>query len=168
MLDSSSADLSLQLSRLTVEDGTDGEPGPAASTPHRPAPLPSLSTPVAPFTPSSNSQSPPAASPEAAVGLEGSLSPGEAEKVSAAPPAGVTGADTFYALSLSTTVMFRRRAGLKGPEEEAQRSKVTYSMIGGLSTQLDAIREAIELPLKRPELFSNYGAPPRTFNQLIN
>uniref|UniRef100_A0A8C7MPY3 AFG2 AAA ATPase homolog A n=1 Tax=Oncorhynchus kisutch TaxID=8019 RepID=A0A8C7MPY3_ONCKI len=44
----------------------------------------------------------------------------------------------------------------------AQRSKVTYSMIGGLSSQLNVIRETIELPLKHPELFSNYGiTPPR-------
>lgn len=159
VLDSTSADLSQQLSRLTVEDNTDGEPGPASSTPRRPAPLP----PAAPFTPSSNSQSPPTTS-ETAVSLEDSLSPDQEESVSTAPPVGVTSTDTFYSLSCSTKVSFRSRAGPKGPEEAAQRSKVTYSMIGGLSKQLDVIRETIELPLKRPELFSNYGAPPRAFN----
>uniref|UniRef100_A0A3Q3AHF4 vesicle-fusing ATPase n=1 Tax=Kryptolebias marmoratus TaxID=37003 RepID=A0A3Q3AHF4_KRYMA len=155
VLDSTSADLSQQLGTLTVEDnqfdpaapGASGEPGPAASTPRRSAPLPSLSSPAAPFTPTS-------------VCPEGSLSPEQVENPSTAPPAGFLSTDTFYSLSCSTKVTFRSREGLKGPEEEAQRSKVTYSMIGGLSSQLDIIRETIELPLKRPELFSNYGIPP--------
>lgn len=30
-------------------------------------------------------------------------------------------------------------------------------MIGGLSAQLQVIRETIELPLKHPEIFRNYG-----------
>lgn len=33
----------------------------------------------------------------------------------------------------------------------------TYSMIGGLSKQIDEIREVIELPIKHPELFENLG-----------
>lgn len=57
---------------------------------------------------------------------------------------------------------FRDRAGEEGPDAEAKGSKVKYSMIGGLSSQLDVIRETIELPLKHPELFSNYGGSDRT------
>lgn len=153
VLDSTSADLSLQLSLLTVDDhsaegapSTPGEPGPAesgaaepgpaASTPRRPAPLPSLSS------PSYISQNPPG------VSLQSS---------EAAPPGGALSTDTFYCLSCSTKVSFRVRAGPEDPDPEGKRSKVTYSMIGGLSSQLDAIRETIELPLKHPELFTSYG-----------
>uniref|UniRef100_A0A665VUP3 Spermatogenesis associated 5 n=1 Tax=Echeneis naucrates TaxID=173247 RepID=A0A665VUP3_ECHNA len=116
VLDTTSADLSLQLSMLTVDDDADkaqstpGELGPAASTP--------------------------------------------------SPSGGVLSTDTFYCLSCSTKVSFRERARQQDPDAEAKRSKVTYSMIGGLSKQLDVIRETIELPLKHPELFSNYGIPP--------
>uniref|UniRef100_A0A667XQD4 non-chaperonin molecular chaperone ATPase n=1 Tax=Myripristis murdjan TaxID=586833 RepID=A0A667XQD4_9TELE len=85
------------------------------------------------------------------------------ERLPTAPPAGALSTDTFYCLSCSTRVTFtdRQRAGREDPEEaEARRSKVTYSMIGGLGSQLDVIRETIELPLKHPELFSSYGIPP--------
>ncbi|KAF1385064.1 hypothetical protein PFLUV_G00126700 [Perca fluviatilis] len=166
-LDSTSTDLSLQLSLLTVDDSsadgppsTPGEPGPAASTPRRPAHLPSLSSPAAPCTPSCNSQNPPAETAENAVSLEGSLSSDQAEKTPTAPPGGALSTDTFYCLSFSTKVSFRDRAGQEDADAEAKRSKVKYSMIGGLSSQLDVIRETIELPLKHPELFSNYGIPP--------
>ncbi|XP_069572602.1 ATPase family gene 2 protein homolog A [Brachyistius frenatus] len=151
VLDATSADLSLQLSTLTVDDeapGTPGGPGPAASTPRRPAPLLPLSSPSAPCTPSYNSQDP----------SESSLDPETEESVSIATPAGALSTDTFYRLSCSTKVSFQGRAGQA--DVDAKRSKVTYSMIGGLSSQLDVIRETIELPLKRPELFSNYGIPP--------
>uniref|UniRef100_A0AAQ5X7F2 non-chaperonin molecular chaperone ATPase n=1 Tax=Amphiprion ocellaris TaxID=80972 RepID=A0AAQ5X7F2_AMPOC len=164
VLDSMAADLSLQLSMLTVDDNNDvapstpTEPGPTASTPCRPAPLLSLSSPLAPCSSSCNSQNPSAESAETAVSLESSLSLEQAEKVSIAPSAGAVSTDTFYCLSCSTRVSFKSRAGQPDPEAENKRSKVTYSMIGGLSSQLDVIRETIELPLKRPELFSNFGS----------
>uniref|UniRef100_A0A3P8RNA5 AFG2 AAA ATPase homolog A n=1 Tax=Amphiprion percula TaxID=161767 RepID=A0A3P8RNA5_AMPPE len=164
VLDSTAADLSLQLSMLTVDDNNDvapstpTEPGPTASTPCRPAPLLSLSSPLAPCSSSCNSQNPSAESAETAVSLESSLSLEQAEKVSIAPSAGAVSTDTFYCLSCSTRVSFKSRAGQPDPDAENKRSKVTYSMIGGLSSQLDVIRETIELPLKRPELFSNFGS----------
>lgn len=169
VLDSTSADLSLQLSLLTVDDdnadgapSTPGEPGPAASTPLRPANLPCLSSPTAPSTPSYSSQNPPAGSAEDAVSLDSSLSLEQAEKIPTAPSGGAQSTDTFYCLSCSTKVSFRDRAGEEGPDAEAKGSKVKYSMIGGLSSQLDVIRETIELPLKHPELFSNYGGSDST------
>uniref|UniRef100_A0AAQ4PQB7 vesicle-fusing ATPase n=1 Tax=Gasterosteus aculeatus aculeatus TaxID=481459 RepID=A0AAQ4PQB7_GASAC len=126
VLDSTSADLSLQLSLLTVEDvvadavpSPSGEPGRAASTPRRPA-----------------------------------------ELIPAAPPGCALSSETFYCLSRSTKVRVGSRAAQEDPDAQAGRSKVTYSMIGGLSGQLDVIRETIELPLKHPELFSTYGIPP--------
>ncbi|XP_047441341.1 ATPase family protein 2 homolog [Mugil cephalus] len=158
VMESTSADLSLQLSMLTVDDNDEEAscaPGPASSTPLRPAHLLSLSSPTAP---SYNSQNP--SEGETPVSPDSSLSTEQLEKVSVAPPAGALGTDTFYCISCSTKVSFRGRAGQADPDAEAKSSKVTYSMIGGLSSQLDAIRETIELPLKHPELFSNYGIPP--------
>lgn len=164
VLDSTPADLSLQLSSLTIDDNntdgtpsTPGEPGPAASTPRRLANLPCLSSPTASCTPSYISQNPPAGSAEDVVSPESSVSCEQAEKILTAPPGGAQSTDTFYCLSCSTKVSFKGRAGQEEPDAEAKGSKVTYSMIGGLSSQLDVIRETIELPLKRPELFCNYG-----------
>nr|XP_020449723.1 spermatogenesis-associated protein 5 isoform X1 [Monopterus albus] len=166
-LDSTSADLSLQLSLLTVDDnngdgtpGSSGELGPAASTPCRPDHLPSLSSPPASCTPYCTSQNPSAESAEDTVHLESSLISEQTGTIPKAPPGVALSTDTFYCLSCSTKVSFRDRAGQEDPDAEAKRSKVTYSMIGGLSSQLDVIRETIELPLKHPELFSNYGIPP--------
>uniref|UniRef100_A0A4W5J7B7 AFG2 AAA ATPase homolog A n=1 Tax=Hucho hucho TaxID=62062 RepID=A0A4W5J7B7_9TELE len=164
-LGSTSMDLSLQLSFLTMEEqaGDPGEPGPAASTPCRPF--------CVPPTPPCNSQT--STEPkEGSLSLEmedrSALSPEQTntDKQFTTPPGGALSTDTFYCLSFSTKVKFRDR--YKEAQEEqmedtaAQRSKVTYSMIGGLSSQLNVIRETIELPLKHPELFSNYGiTPPR-------
>uniref|UniRef100_A0AAY4C0S9 AAA+ ATPase domain-containing protein n=1 Tax=Denticeps clupeoides TaxID=299321 RepID=A0AAY4C0S9_9TELE len=80
--------------------------------------------------------------------------------VSTAPSGGHAGTDTFYCISACTKLRF---GGKKATEEDAEPSsipRVTYSMIGGLSSQLDTIKETIELPLRHPELFKNYGIPP--------
>uniref|UniRef100_A0A8C6WGV4 Spermatogenesis associated 5 n=1 Tax=Neogobius melanostomus TaxID=47308 RepID=A0A8C6WGV4_9GOBI len=159
-LDCSSADLSLQMGLLTVDDsGThtpspSGDTCPTASTPRRSAPLPSLSSPPAPPTPSHNSQNAPAESQETTLNIE------HTEKFLPAPPGGVLSIDTFYCLSCTTKVMFKDRVTQTDVQEDSKNTKVTYSTIGGLSNQLNAIRETIELPLKNPELFSNYGIPP--------
>uniref|UniRef100_A0A3B4EVK7 Spermatogenesis associated 5 n=1 Tax=Pundamilia nyererei TaxID=303518 RepID=A0A3B4EVK7_9CICH len=164
VLDSTSAELSLQLSMLSVDDNHDAttdtprELGPAASTPCRQAQPLSLSS--QPVAPSHNSLNPSAGSVDTAVSPESSLILEQAEKSSSAPPAGALSTDTFYCLSCSTKVRFKSRVGQTDPYAEAKGSKVTYSMIGGLSSQLDVIKETIELPLKHPELFSNYGIPP--------
>uniref|UniRef100_A0A3B3ZZR7 AAA+ ATPase domain-containing protein n=1 Tax=Periophthalmus magnuspinnatus TaxID=409849 RepID=A0A3B3ZZR7_9GOBI len=115
MLDCTSADLSLQMSLLNVDD----------SEPH---------------TPSSSGDT--------------------SETFPTAPPGGVLSTDTFYFLSCSTKVSFKDRAAQNDTEEQSKSTRVSYSMIGGLSNQLDVIRETIELPLKNPELFTNYGIPP--------
>lgn len=159
VLESTSSDLSLQFTSLTVDDSdVDGTPstpggsGPAASTPHRPAALPRLSSPPS----SCSSPNPAADSAENAVSPECSISSEPAEKLATAPPGGAQGCDTFYHLCTTTKVSFRDRQAAEDPAT-SKRSKVTYSMIGGLSSQLEVIRETIELPLKHPELFSNYG-----------
>ncbi|XP_027629482.1 ATPase family protein 2 homolog [Tupaia chinensis] len=65
--------------------------------------------------------------------------------------------DTFYFLSSTTRVNFIKSQ--TNSKEQDSQFKVTYDMIGGLSSQLKAIRELIELPLKQPELFKSYGIP---------
>uniref|UniRef100_UPI00398EE5EF ATPase family gene 2 protein homolog A isoform X2 n=1 Tax=Pristiophorus japonicus TaxID=55135 RepID=UPI00398EE5EF len=68
--------------------------------------------------------------------------------------------DTFYHISLLTQIKFLQ--GQSNDEEGKEEFKVTYDMIGGLASQLKMIREIIELPLKRPQLFKSYGiTPPR-------
>ncbi|XP_012931344.1 spermatogenesis-associated protein 5 isoform X3 [Heterocephalus glaber] len=65
--------------------------------------------------------------------------------------------DTFYFISSTTRINLRKiHINSKGQENQF---KVTYDMIGGLNSQLKAIREMIELPLKQPELFKSYGIP---------
>uniref|UniRef100_H3BVT2 vesicle-fusing ATPase n=1 Tax=Tetraodon nigroviridis TaxID=99883 RepID=H3BVT2_TETNG len=161
MLESTSGDLSLHFSSLTVDDsdadltpGTPGGPGPAASTPHRPANLPGPSSPP----PSCSSPSPAEDSAEEAVSLECSISSEPAQNLPTAPPGGAQNSDAFYSLCCTTKVTFRGKRA--AADAASKRSKVTYGMIGGLNSQLNVIRETIELPLKHPELFSNYGIPP--------
>ncbi|XP_072291102.1 ATPase family gene 2 protein homolog A [Eucyclogobius newberryi] len=160
--DCTSSDLSLQMSFLTVEDSSPHTPSsrgdscPTASTPRRTAPLPSLSSLASPPAHSDNSQNAPAEVQHRTLNLE------QAEACPTAPSGGVLSTDTFYSLSCSTKVSFKDRAAQSETEEQSRSTPVTYSMIGGLSNQLDAIRETIELPLKKPELFTNYGiSPPR-------
>ncbi len=40
--------------------------------------------------------------------------------------------------------------------------RVTYEEVGGLGTQVKAMREIVELPLKHPELFANLGVEPHS------
>ncbi|XP_056457134.1 ribosome biogenesis protein SPATA5 [Gadus chalcogrammus] len=150
-----SSDLSLQLSLLTVEEQQEEACSPVVSTPLRHTALPRD-----PLSPVSHP-------PRPALLLSPGFpqSPLQAGTPPLAPPGGVQCSDAFYRVSGDTAVVFRdrRQRGAEGPEagqEAPQANKVTYSMIGGLSSQLEAIRETIELPLTRPELFSNYGIPP--------
>lgn len=161
ILDSTPDDLSLQLKQLTVDDNnaeeSQGTPaGPAVSTPCRPSNPPCLSSPAAL---SYSSENPPAdGSAEGAFTLESSIASEQAVKSPTASPGGAQSTDTFYCLSCSTKVRFKEQPQQQeGRNGETRESKVLYSKIGGLSSQLDIIRETIELPLKHPELFSNYG-----------
>nr|XP_057908781.1 ATPase family gene 2 protein homolog A [Doryrhamphus excisus] len=163
VLDSTPADLSLQLSLLTVDDSRGPCATPTASTPHKPTSLPSLSSPTSPTSPICDAHNPPADSEETTTSVEGSFSTEQAKKAPTAPSAGWSSTDTFYRLCSTTKVTFRGMTTTTKQEthaKEAKRSKVTYSMIGGLSSQLEVIRETIELPLKHPQLFSSYGIPP--------
>ncbi|KAK1798045.1 hypothetical protein P4O66_000543 [Electrophorus voltai] len=147
-----SLDLSLELRQLTLNPVP---PSLSASTPTRcchPSPL----TPTTPSKPSATplvrsvhslSDSPLPPIP---------VMPGE----SPAPPASRCGSDTFYAVCPATKLTFAHDCARAAEDEGQQRPKVTYAMIGGLSAQLQDIRETIELPLQYPEVFRKYGIPP--------
>ncbi|XP_054419395.1 ATPase family gene 2 protein homolog A [Pteronotus mesoamericanus] len=66
--------------------------------------------------------------------------------------------DSFYFISSITRVNFIKLC--TNSKDQDNQFKITYDMIGGLSGQLKAIREIIELPLKQLELFKSYGIPP--------
>ncbi|XP_066488539.1 ATPase family gene 2 protein homolog A isoform X2 [Tiliqua scincoides] len=69
--------------------------------------------------------------------------------------------DTFYFISSRTRINFSE-SRTKLAEGCNSAPKVTYASIGGLSSELQTIREMIELPLKQPDLFRSYGiSPPR-------
>jgi transitional endoplasmic reticulum ATPase len=56
-------------------------------------------------------------------------------------------------VSVSPTTLIR----VKSKEGKLEKAKVSYEDIGGLSTQVQRIREMIELPLKYPEVFNRLG-----------
>uniref|UniRef100_A0A9J8BQ98 non-chaperonin molecular chaperone ATPase n=1 Tax=Cyprinus carpio carpio TaxID=630221 RepID=A0A9J8BQ98_CYPCA len=140
-LDGVAVDLSSQLEQLSIQQSTpERSHDPSPLTPdrsHDPSPLSPVSTPCKPSDPV--------------------LSPSEA---SFTDGCGRSPADTFYTVCSSTTLSVCDPDERDEAEEGAEGSKVTYSMIGGLSGQLQVIKETIELPLKHPELFKNYGIPP--------
>ncbi|XP_048045228.1 ATPase family protein 2 homolog isoform X2 [Megalobrama amblycephala] len=134
--DGAALDLSSQLEQLSIQHSTPNRS-------HDPSPL----TSQPPSTPCKLSN--PVLSPSDPSFTDSPLR--------LSPPAGRTSTDTFYTVCSSTTLSISEPAE---QDEGDERSKVTYSMIGGLSGQLQVIRETIELPLKHPELFKNYGIPP--------
>ncbi|KAG7461987.1 hypothetical protein MATL_G00197100 [Megalops atlanticus] len=159
-LDVTSTDLSLQLSQLNIAEG---ESGPAASTPLKPCAPCAPSTPVTP-SPCYIEPGPQPPMEPVEPGCPGDQSNGgeartQTEGCPTAPPGGASSSDTFYSISLLTKIKFTEKPGDRR-EEVGEAPKVTYSLIGGLSSQLDVIRETIELPLKHPELFKSYGIPP--------
>uniref|UniRef100_A0AAY4C0Y8 non-chaperonin molecular chaperone ATPase n=1 Tax=Denticeps clupeoides TaxID=299321 RepID=A0AAY4C0Y8_9TELE len=165
-LSSSSLDLSLHLSLLSIE-GQDK--GASTSTPSKLLSK-AFSTPSRTETPSSSDSPFHRGVPSTLEDFgecvdnladEADCRAGQGQPpVSTAPSGGHAGTDTFYCISACTKLRF---GGKKATEEDAEPSsipRVTYSMIGGLSSQLDTIKETIELPLRHPELFKNYGIPP--------
>ena len=45
-------------------------------------------------------------------------------------------------------------------EEQMEIENVTYKDIGGLDSEVEAIKEMVELPLTKPEMFEDYGVDP--------
>ncbi|XP_072549215.1 ATPase family gene 2 protein homolog A isoform X2 [Salminus brasiliensis] len=169
ILDPSPLDLSFQLGQLTLNHSSPGpSPCPSASTPGRPQDS-SLLTSLPPNTPcklhdtslsvQSLSDSPLPSMPET-PGQSMEDSEAHHGVLDLAPSAVRSGSDTFYAVSCSTRLSFTHSQVQRTEDKGQERAKVTYSMIGGLNAQLQAIRETIELPLKHPEVFRKYGIPP--------
>ncbi|XP_021082561.1 ATPase family protein 2 homolog isoform X4 [Mesocricetus auratus] len=89
---------------------------------------------------------------------EGNTHPINEEKLLKSTNAGAkSNTDTFYFISSTTRINLKKVC--TNSKEQDNQFKVTYDMIGGLNSQLKAIREIIELPLKQPELFKSYGIP---------
>ncbi|KAK2829126.1 hypothetical protein Q7C36_017116 [Tachysurus vachellii] len=153
--DAAPLDLSLHLAQLNLN--------PSCSTPNRS----SSSAPLAPVTahtPDATPSSPSTRFLSDSTVSPNSETPGQSmheshrDSKSQTPSAGRNGNDTFYSVCSSTKISFTHTQDSEGEDQE--RSKVTYGKIGGLSDQLQVIRETIELPLKHPEIFKNYGIPP--------
>ena len=62
--------------------------------------------------------------------------------------------------SMIVEVLPRRTEPMIREMEVIEKPDVTYNDIGGLKKQIEEIREAIELPLKHPELFREVGIEP--------
>lgn len=65
--------------------------------------------------------------------------------------------DIFYYISCDGTSLSILPCGAKVNSKVSEERKVTFCSIGGLKTQIKAVREMVELPLKHPEMFSIYG-----------
>ena len=63
----------------------------------------------------------------------------------------------FYYISPEETHLTIHARGTRQSEHSVLKNKVTYKSIGGLHKQVALVREMIELPLKHPEMFTNYG-----------
>ncbi|XP_040527628.1 ATPase family protein 2 homolog isoform X6 [Gallus gallus] len=159
-LEMSALDLSLQLSRMDIDEDPEAA---SASTPCKPACLGSPVTPSSAVaaTGQGSAQGDEASSREDAADLELPRKGGSEGLPSAAKPGAFSSTDTFYYISSRTRINFIE-ARTNIAEDSDHGPQVTYDMIGGLSSQLKTIRETVELPLKRAELFKSYGiSPPR-------
>nr|KAF6402551.1 spermatogenesis associated 5 [Rousettus aegyptiacus] len=163
-VEASTLDMSLQLSQLSLKEPCDPT---SSSTPGKP--VDDRMTDRAGDISSGVTQSPGGGSGlglEEATSLQcSSASAGEGSEQLAgeesarepARPGAKCSTDTFYFISSATRVNFTKTR--TNSREQDSQFRVTYDMIGGLSSQLKAIREIIELPLKQPELFRSYGIP---------
>ncbi|NXP22339.1 SPAT5 protein, partial [Scytalopus superciliaris] len=160
-LETTALDLSLQLSRMDIGDSPEVV---STSTPSKPM---DLCSPVTPSSVAVNGEDSGQGVKTYSKGdgadlakdleLAGKVSSGEL------PILGKTGAisntDSFYFISSRTRINFIEPRSSAAEDGDCE-SRVTYDMIGGLSSQLRTIRETVELPLKQPELFKSYGIPP--------
>ncbi|NWR86150.1 SPAT5 protein, partial [Furnarius figulus] len=160
-LETTALDLSSQLSRMDIGDSPEVV---STSTPSKPV---DPGSPVTPSSVAASSQDAGQGDKTCGKGDGADLTEdlelagkGSCEGLPITGKAGaVSNTDSFYFISSRTRINFiapRSGAAKDGDCE----SRVTYDMIGGLSSQLRTIRETVELPLKQPELFKSYGIPP--------
>ncbi len=80
-------------------------------------------------------------------------------------PGGIVWIDQSTSLSISANAAADTKDSLQADEEDGglveeiadSRAMITYEDIGGLSQELKAMREIVELPLRYPELFTRLG-----------
>lgn len=164
-LEASTLDLSLQLSGLDLDDNPEAA---AVSTPSK------QMDPASPVPPSSalaavghgSAEGAPACSPGLGADLPHGLQPAGAEGREGLLLPGKAGAasstDSFYYISSRTRIQFVETRNGAADDGDCE-SRVTYDMIGGLSSQLRTIRETVELPMKQAELFKSYGMMPKSW-----
>ncbi|KAF8261569.1 P-loop containing nucleoside triphosphate hydrolase protein [Lactarius quietus] len=82
----------------------------------------------------------------------------------------ITEVPSLYIVDWDTTITIKDKAQVSEPEpslldvgvSEPQTSTDAYATVGGLDEQIAQIRDLIEIPLRRPELFRHFGLkPPR-------
>uniref|UniRef100_A0A8C3VJ24 vesicle-fusing ATPase n=1 Tax=Catharus ustulatus TaxID=91951 RepID=A0A8C3VJ24_CATUS len=155
-LESSALDLSLQLSRMDIGDS------PEVGSMSTPSKAVDSGSPVTPSAPDSRHGDKTFSRGDGAD-LSQDLELAGEGSTEGLPLTGKIGAvsntDCFYFISSRTKINFLEPRTSVAENGECE-SRVTYDMIGGLSSQLRTIREAVELPLKQPELFKSYGIPP--------
>ncbi|GAA5876576.1 hypothetical protein JCM16303_003586 [Sporobolomyces ruberrimus] len=112
-------------------------------------------------------------------GLVRRLVVSSAKGTSSTPPASTPTGEQVYQISRSTHVSFKppgsasTAAKKRKPSSTANPSNMAngqgsggelpgYEMVGGMEAQIEQIREMVEWPLTRPELYSHFGLrPPR-------
>lgn len=158
-LESSALDLSLQLGRMDIGDS------PEVGTTSTPSKAVDPGSPVTPSAPDSRHGDKTFSRGDGAdlsqdLELAGE---GSTEGLPLTDKIGaVSNTDCFYFISSRTKISFFEPKTSVAENGECE-SRVTYDMIGGLSSQLRTIREAVELPLKQPELFKSYGRLPESW-----
>ncbi|NXB07921.1 SPAT5 protein, partial [Cnemophilus loriae] len=155
-LESSALDLSLQLGRMGIGDS------PEVASMSTPSKAMDPGSPVTPSGPDSGHGDKTFSRGDGADLTQDLELPGKGS-AEGLHPTGKVGAmsntDCFYFISSRTKINFIEPRTRVAEDGECE-SRVTYDMIGGLSSQLRTIRETVELPLKQPELFKSYGIPP--------
>ncbi|XP_039607154.1 ATPase family protein 2 homolog isoform X1 [Polypterus senegalus] len=151
--DISDGDISLRLSYLSIDND---ENGPLASTPCK------LVTQDEESMTLKNGEDPSlfcVKTEEGSKPVIQKMNEMQGHQKSELPVGGRVPSSTFYYICSLTAVKFEDQ-DFNSKNKEAFQPRVTYSMIGGLKHQLNSIREAIELPLKHPDVFNMYGVPP--------
>ncbi|NXG23690.1 SPAT5 protein, partial [Grallaria varia] len=160
-LETTALDLSLQLGRMDIGDSPEVV---SMSTPSKPM---DPGSPVTPSSVAASGQDSAQGDKTCSEGDRADLTEdlelagkGSSEGLQITGKIGaINNTDSFYFIFSRTRINFIEPRS-SAVEDDDSESRVTYDMIGGLSSQLRTIRETVELPLKQPELFKSYGIPP--------
>lgn len=79
--------------------------------------------------------------------------PADSEPESEAEESG----STPYKITTRTTIDFKLGEKDKSAEAKSDNDDLSYANIGGLREQVKVVREIVEIPLKRPEIFTHFG-----------